>query len=1009
MFSSSKWTVIIRGASNSPKFFFLAICLPFNKGEAHGRRQFLEVPFKVKKKFQSYFQDIGFPYSKQFLTLITWRYFVFFKKSSLLIQVFLIIFFVISGNPAVADDRQTKTMVLDNGLAVIMVHDPDVHRSAAALSVGVGQLHDPKDKMGLAHYLAHMLFLGTKKFPEAGSYKKYLNENSGASNAYTAASNTNYFFEVSHDAYEGALDRFSDFFKAPLFAEKYAEREVNAVSSEHDKNTRSDGWRASYVKDLISEPGHPISSFGTGNKETLAGDNRPALLSFYKKYYAASNMKLVLLSSLSLEAQAELVRNFFSEIPVFKVEEPFIDPEYRKSLNGKYRLLKIKSIKDVRSLELDFTTIRLVDHLEGKPQSILASIIGHEGKGSLLSKLKEEGLALSLSAGGGFSHPNINSFTINLSLTRKGLEQYETILEQVFSYIEMLKQHGIEKYSYQESAKMAKIDFEWKNKDEGMGFAAGRAALMHEYDLKDIETLPYLFKKFEPEAYRKILDTLTPENLRVTLMANSLSTDRTAKYYGTEYSITEVEGDSFNRLKNPPPTSGMSYPKGNEFIPNNLQLVGEEPHLVWDDDRAQVWFMFDHRFKQPKVMMQLRIETPLVYDTVEHLMLAKLYDAAIGEGLNEMVYTINLAGLSYSLSLEKKGVVLSIGGYSERISDLLNLVIQNLMEIKINEQKFDNIKEAMIRGLKNRELGQSYSRAGYYNYLMLLEKQYTDEERLEAIQPLTLDKVKAYVAKLYEKVYITGLAHGNWSEEKVRESIRFLLDKIKSKPLPPEERFEQVVEVLDSGESILFSRKVLDNNNSIIYGLQAGEKSFELSARLSMVASILESDFYTQMRTRQQLGYIVWSYNQMLEERLFLKFIIQSANHSPFELARRIEAWMAGSRALFENLSDEEFMRHQASLIVSLSKEGESIGEVASDLFYLATEEKGDFRYKKKLIKAVESLTKNDVFSLARSLLHDVKTPRLAVLIRSSNNDESIPPGVLTEVEQFKKRKLRVN
>ena len=117
---------------------------------------------------------------------------MFLKKSSLLIQVFLIIFFVISGNPAVADDRQTKTMVLDNGLAVFMVHDPDVHRSAAALSVGVGQLHDPKDKMGLAHYLEHMLFLGTKKFPEAGSYKKYLNENSGASNAYTAASTTNY-------------------------------------------------------------------------------------------------------------------------------------------------------------------------------------------------------------------------------------------------------------------------------------------------------------------------------------------------------------------------------------------------------------------------------------------------------------------------------------------------------------------------------------------------------------------------------------------------------------------------------------------------------------------------------------------------------------------------------------------------------------------------------------------------------------------------------------------------
>ena len=52
--------------------------------------------------------------------------------------------------------------------------DPDVHRSAAALSVGVGHLSDPIEKQGLAHYLEHMLFLGTKKYPEVGLFKKYL-------------------------------------------------------------------------------------------------------------------------------------------------------------------------------------------------------------------------------------------------------------------------------------------------------------------------------------------------------------------------------------------------------------------------------------------------------------------------------------------------------------------------------------------------------------------------------------------------------------------------------------------------------------------------------------------------------------------------------------------------------------------------------------------------------------------------------------------------------------------
>ncbi|GIS85004.1 MAG: hypothetical protein CM1200mP16_13040 [Nitrospina sp.] len=54
---------------------------------------------------------------------------------------------------------------------------------------------------------------------------------------------------------------------------------------------------------------------------------------------------------------------------------------------------------------------------------------------------------------------------------------------------------------------------------------------------------------------------------------------------------------------------------------------------------------------------------------------------------------------------------------------MLKLVTQNLMDIKIDSQKFNNIKEAMVRGLKNRKLGQAYSRGGYYNWLMLLDEQ----------------------------------------------------------------------------------------------------------------------------------------------------------------------------------------------------------------------------------------------------------------------------------------------
>ena len=930
---------------------------------------------------------------------------MFKSRSPIGFYIFLFLFVFASVAAADSSTRETKTLSLDNGLDVLLIHDPDVHRSAAALSVGTGHLYDPEEKMGLAHYLEHMLFLGTRKYPEVGTFKKYLGENSGASNAYTGGSITNYFFQVAHEGFEGALDRFSDFFKAPLFDKKYAEREVNAVNSEHDKNKLSDGWRGGYVQNLVSEEGHPLRKFGTGNKDTLAGDNRAVLLDFYARYYAASNMKLVILSNLPLENQARIARRYFADIPDRPVQLPRIDREYRKPLKNKYRLLKIKTIKDIRTLELDFPTIQLENHLESKPASLVGSVIGHEGNGSLLSKLKEEGLALGLSAGGGYSHPNINSFSITVSLTAKGVDRYQRVLELIFSYIHMLPQDGIKKYTFDENQTMAQIDFDWKDPDEGMGFVAGRASLMHHYKLEDVETLPFLFKKRDPEAYRALLDTLVPENALVVLRTNSVATDLSEDIYGTEYSLTEVGGEAFEKLRSPSMMAAMNYPEVNEFIPHSLKLLEEDPHLVWDDDLAKVWFKFDSRFKQPKGYLQLRIETPEVYETARHLLLAQLYNVAVQEGLNELVYPIQLAGLSYSLGIEKKGVVLSIGGYSKRVGDLLRLVTKNLKEIKIDPQKFENLKEAMIRGLENRKLGQAYGRGGYYNRLMWLGKQYTEDEKLAALRPLTLEDVKAFAGRLYQKVFITGMAHGNWSDEKVRESIRALLKELDSKPLPESERFEQVVEVLDPAERILFSRQVKDNNNSIAYSLQAGERSMESMARLFMISDIIESDFYTQMRTNQQLGYIVWSFQQRIEERLFLRFVIQSANHSPFELNRRVETWIGQSGSLFDNLTDEEFERHRASRIVALEKKGDSIAAVLGDLYYLATEEKGDFNYKNKLVDAVKKLHKEEVVAAARRILLDPRTPRLVVLMRSHANDEAVPEGVLTEVRQFKNRK----
>ena len=920
---------------------------------------------------------------------------------TVLILVFLV---VVTAEAVKGDKRESKTFSLENGLDVFLISDPDVHRSAAALAVGVGHLHDPVEKQGLAHYLEHMLFLGTKKYPEVGSFKKFLDEHSGGSNAYTAGAITNYFFQISHEGFDIALDRFSDFFKAPIFDKTYAEREVKAVNNEHEKNKLNDGWRGNFVTQQISEPGHPLTKFGTGNQATLSGDNRPALLDFYKKYYSASNMKLALISSMPMQNLLGIAKKYFSAIPTREVNIPSMPKVFRKPLENQFRLLRIKTIKDIRSLEVDFPTIRLKDYQDSKPAGIIGSLIGHEGKGSLLSKLKEEGLVLSLSAGGGSSHPDINSFGITVTLTPKGLQNYERILQLIFNYIRMIREHGVKEYTFKENQAMAQINFDWKNPNEGMGFVAGKAALLHDYSLENIKTLPFLITKYDHDAYKALLDTLILENALVVLSHKNAVTDKTAPYYDAEYSLELVDGEAFYKLKNNTNVAGIFYQAKNDFIPHNLKLVDDQPHYVRQDDMAKVWFMYDDKFRQPKVALMFRIETPKVYGTPKNLELANLYESAVREGLNELVYPIQEAGLSYSLSTNKKGVVLTLGGYSERIGDLIKLVTKNLVNINIDEQKFNNFKEAMVRGLKNKKLNQAYQRGGYYNWLMMLDNQYTDEEKIEALRPLTLDDVKSFARNLYEKIYVTGVIHGNWTEEQAKESVSILLSSLNGQPLPVNERYEQVVEVLNPGERIQFSREVEDNNNSLSYTIQVGEKDLSLMAKASIMASIIENDFYTQMRTNQQLGYIVWSFQQRTEKRMFFRFLIQSSTHGPFEMSKRVRVWLKTTDKTFANLSDEEFEKHKQAKIIALEKEGDSIGAVVGDLYTLATDEDGDFQFKKKLIQAIKDLSKNDVTDKARELFLDPKTPRLEVLMRAKGSKERVPVSAITSVSEFNNR-----
>ena len=219
-------------------------------------------------------------------------------------------------------------------------------------------------------------FISANHLPHSeNGYSSFLSDHGGSSNAFTGMENTNYFFELkTHAKFKPALDMFSAFFKCPLFTESATDRELQAVDSEHSKNIQDDFWRLYQVEKTTSNPGHPFHKFATGDRKTLEetpkrkGINvRDALLDFHAQYYSANRMSLVLLGRETLEELEGYAQESFSGVE--NKHTPF--PSYGKELPitkpQQQRVLKVKSNKEIRHIEVGWVFPPLQEHYKCAP------------------------------------------------------------------------------------------------------------------------------------------------------------------------------------------------------------------------------------------------------------------------------------------------------------------------------------------------------------------------------------------------------------------------------------------------------------------------------------------------------------------------------------------------------------------------------------------------------------------------------------------------------------------
>ncbi|MGR4069987.1 insulinase family protein [Billgrantia sp. C5P2] len=862
------------------------------------------------------------------------------------------------------DNRDYRVLRLDNGLTALLVSDPEADRAAASMNVGVGSAQDPDDLAGLAHFLEHMLFLGTEPFPEADAYQDYLQRHGGSHNAFTAPQDTNYFFDIEPEALPGALDRFSEFFLSPLFNAEKLESERNIVHSEYMSRIRDDGRRENDVLNQVLNADNPTTGFSVGSRETLAdrSEGEPSLrervIDFYERHYDANVMHLALVAPQPLDELEAMVTERFAAIADRGLERPVIEePLVREG--SLPRKVELQSVRDSRQVSFMFPVPDPIQHYRHKPADLLAHLLGHEGEGSLFAVLREAGLADGLSAGVGRGDERHALFTVSISLTPAGAERIDEIEATLFAAIEQIREQGLEEWRYAEQAQLAEQQFRFQQHGSTLQSAMRLAMNLARFPMEDVQYAAYRMDGFEPELVAEYLDALRPESLLRVYSGPDVEGERTSPWFDTPWREIEPSDASAQ------PLTGLALPGPNPFIAEDLALLEEQderPEQLLEAPGFELWHMAEASFNTPKVEWRFSLQNPAASSDPHHAVLADLLAGWLDDSLNEEFYAARLAGHDAEAYAHARGITLAFSGWRDRQDRVMRRTLEQLLEGDIDEASFERVRYRLQREWRNAPQAALFRQGHRTLAEALMRPHWPTQSLLEASRELTVDDLRDFRQEFLGELRLQALAIGNLDAELARREGQLVAEMLA--PTLPKEAIPDLTPLrIDDALPTLHPLTTREESLVLRY-LQGSDRSLDAQARLSVLGQVIDTPFYQRLRTEEQLGYVVSAGYSPLLDAPGLSLLVQSPDARSDEIQTHIDAFLEAFGQRLAEMDDADLAPYRQAVHDSLLQRDTSLSGQTNRLWRALSFGDTEFDRRERLAQRVLAVTADD--------LHDV-------------------------------------
>ncbi len=409
------------------------------------------------------------------------------------------------------------------------------------------------------------------------------------------------------------------------------------------------------------------------------------------------------------------------------------------------------------------------------------------------------------------------------------------------------------------------------------------------------------------------------------------------------------------------------------------------------------WFKQDDTFNTPKAAIKIRTLVPSVSQDVTSAAMAHLYGALVNDALNEFSYPASLAGLYFSVSATSRGFDLMLSGYNDRQGLLLNRILSVMQRARFDQSRFERLKQELIRNWKNQPALTPYEQL-FRKAPALLYQPYWDElEMAAALQTVSWKALRRFGDALWEGSQLQVLMYGNLYKQEALQ-LTTLIEHHLHKDADDETPTLSPAEVVRL--STAPSHYFLPTNHqdvAVVLYQQALSDTLIDRANMLMLRQLQKSAFFHQLRTQQQLGYIVFASSMGLKNVADIVWVVQSPSAS---LGRVVEAIDTFIRQPIEGFSD--FESHRQALLSDLTEAPKSLNEQASRYWSEILRNATMFDDRAQLIEAVKSLQPDQVKAYADNLIESQQ--RLWML--AGEAADSVSEGVVGDEVKTTQSKL---